>query len=314
MEAAQPSARRHAITGAKLAVTAALIWIVFSQLDGQAFVAHWRRLNPGTVVLFLALVALQVTLIAGMRLKLLLQCLGVEQPLARTAQIELCGFFFEQVALGFVGGDAMRLWLLSRTGVSLRNAFKALLVDRVLGFSALFFLVALGLPGLVELIPNLQERVSKVFVWAAIALAAGAALLAALLLPERYRKHPVFAELRELTAISLRDAHVRYRFLVAFAFATLTHLLNILIIFFIAGNLGLPIRLDQWFFIVPAALLFSMIPVSVGGWGLREGIFVLALGALGIAPEEATMVSVLFGLGVLVATLPGGFVWLSNRR
>ncbi len=56
-----------------------------------------------------------------------------------------------------------------------------------------------------------------------------------------------------------------------------------------------------------------MIPVSAGGWGLREGIFIFGLGVLGIRPEEATVVSVLFGLGVLLVTLPGGVVLLWNR-
>jgi hypothetical protein len=37
-------------------------------------------------------------------------------------------------------------------------------------------------------------------------------------------------------------------------------------------NFGLPLLPAQWFFIVPSALLFSMIPISAGGWGVREAL------------------------------------------
>jgi uncharacterized membrane protein YbhN (UPF0104 family) len=314
MESARPAAQRHLVAAAKILISGLLIWAVASQIDAEAFAANWRRLDPLIVLAFLALAALQTTLVAGTRLKLLLGALGTQRPLRQTSSIELSGFFFEQVAFGFVGGDAMRLWLLHRSGTTLRTGFKALLIDRVLGFGALLLLVALGLPDLLELLPALQERVSRAFVWIAIAAAAGTGLLAVLLVPKRYWTHPVLAELRELAAVSLRDASVRVRFLLAFALATTTHLLNVLIFFLIARNLGLPISLDQWFCIVPAALLFSMIPVSAGGWGLREGIFVVGLGTLGIAASEATVLSVLFGLGILLVTLPGGILWLLNRR
>jgi hypothetical protein len=76
----------------------------------------------------------------------------------------------------------------------------------------------------------------------------------------------------------------------------------------------LPVRLAQWFFIVPAALLFSMLPITAGGWGLREGILVFSLQGLGVRPEEAVVPSIVFGLGTLLVTLPGGLIWLANRR
>jgi len=64
----------------------------------------------------------------------------------------------------------------------------------------------------------------------------------------------------------------------------------------------------------PPALLFSMIPISAGGWGLCEGGLIFALGSLGIPAEEAIVPSLVFGLGILLVTLPGALVWLANRK
>jgi len=187
--------RRHLMTGVKIAISAALIWVIATRLDLQFFLSQWQKLNPMLVAAFLVLVAVQMTLVSGTRLKLLLECLGTRQPLVLTARVALSGFFFEQIAFGFVGGDAMRLWLLHRVGLPLRLAFKALFVDRCLGFGALLLLVALGLPNLVQLVPDLEERIPRGFVWGAAFLAAISALLVLLLLPEKYRRHPVLAEI-----------------------------------------------------------------------------------------------------------------------
>jgi hypothetical protein len=47
---------------------------------------------------------------------------------------------------------------------------------------------------------------------------------------------------------------------------------------------------------------------------LREASFVLGLASFGIRPEEAILPPIIFGLGVLVAALPGGVIWLANRK
>jgi uncharacterized protein (TIRG00374 family) len=314
MTYASPPFTRYLITGVKVGVSAVLIWLIATQLDLSVFVNHWRELSPAAVAAFLALIALQTIFISGMRLKMVLECFGQHQPLQRTAQVAWCGFFFEQIALGIVGGDAMRLWLLHRIGIPLRDAFKALVVDRCLGLGALLMLVAIGLPILLRDFPAFRDRLSIPMIWAAMAVAVAVGLAVLYLIPEKYRRHPVFSELRAMFSVSLRDRYVRMRLLLTFCYAVCTHVLSILIFFLIARDLGLQITLAQWFCLAPAALVFSMIPVSAGGWGLREGIFIFGLGTLGVQPEEAAVVSILFGLGVLAVTLPGGLVWLSNRK
>lgn len=309
----QPS-NKYMATIAKAAISVALLATIAAQLDFHSFVSHWRRLDQSVMVTVLALVALQTTVISGMRLKLLLDSIGIQQPLVRTSQVELCGFFFEQVALGFVGGDAMRLWLLHRTQIPLRDAFKALFFDRCLGFGALLLLVVAGLPGLAKLVPGLVDRISSVLLWAAIFAGGAIALIVLLLVLRKYRRHPLLAEVAGLVQASIREPRVRHRLIVVLTLAVVTHLLNVLIFHLVGQNLGLPLSLENWFSFVPAALLLSMIPVSVGGWGVREGIFLFGLGTLGVAPENATAASILFGLGVLVVTLPGGLVWLLNRK
>jgi hypothetical protein len=57
-------------------------------------------------------------------------------------------------------------------------------------------------------------------------------------------------------------------------------------------------------------LLVALVPFSLGGWGLWYGAFVILLGFYNVAPEQGLIISVLFGLALLVATAPGLLLWL----
>jgi glycosyltransferase 2 family protein len=99
-----------------------------------------------------------------------------------------------------------------------------------------------------------------------------------------------------------------------FALAATTHLLNVLVFWILGQSLGLTMTFDQWFIVVPTVLLVSMLPISVGGWGVREGAMVVVLHGFGISAEDALLPSVLFGLCAVVATLPGGVLWIMNKE
>ena len=304
--------RRHLLTVGKALVSIAAIAFIVSRFDLPLFLSHWHKLNTTSMLIVLVVLAIETTLVAGMRLKLVLAALGADIPLARTSQIALCGFFVEQVAFGFVGGDAMRLWLLHRKELPFRKALEALVIDRGIGFGALLLLVLAGLPGFLDLLPSFARPIT--FIVGGTILAVAASILLLLTIGRmRYRGHALYVEIVRLWVAVVRNANVRRCFVLVFALACLTHLMNVLVFFVVGQNLGLPVLPAQWFFIVPPALLFSMIPISAGGWGLREGVLILALASLGIPVEEAIIPSLIFGLVILLVTLPGALVWLANR-
>jgi len=57
-------------------------------------------------------------------------------------------------------------------------------------------------------------------------------------------------------------------------------------------------------------LLLSLLPISIAGWGVREGAMIACLGLVGVDAASAFAVSALFGLTSVVVGLPGGLVWL----
>ena len=61
--------------------------------------------------------------------------------------------------------------------------------------------------------------------------------------------------------------------------------------------------------LVPPVILITVVPVSIAGWGVREGAMVVAFGFLNVPANAAFAVSVLFGLTLAVASLPGSLFW-----
>jgi uncharacterized membrane protein YbhN (UPF0104 family) len=67
--------------------------------------------------------------------------------------------------------------------------------------------------------------------------------------------------------------------------------------------------------LVPTALVVlvvSSVPVSIAGWGPREGVTAWAFGFVGLGASNGLTVSVVYGVLVAVATLPGAVVLLTD--
>jgi len=307
------SARSLMLGLGRAGVTIAAIAVIASHVDFPFLFSHAHKLSSSTLAISLAFLVAQTSIIAGLRLKLVLETLGQRLRLVQTVQVALSGFFFEQVAFGFLGGDAMRFWLLHRAKVPFRTALQAIVVDRGLGSIALLLLALAGLPGLVVLLTGYDWHLVVVAGVGAAGLVA--ALVSVVLVHLAKGAGSSFLqELGKLLWAAAYEPEVRRRLLSSFALALLAQGTNVLIFFLLGRDLAISLGLGYWFLIAPPALLISMLPISAGGWGLREASFVVALAGFGIRPEEAVIPPILFGLGVLIVTLPGGMIWWANRR
>ena len=75
-------------------------------------------------------------------------------------------------------------------------------------------------------------------------------------------------------------------------------------------GLGLGIPVETLFALTPAALLIAMVPVSVGGWGVREVTLIYVLGTAGVDATAALSLSMAFGLLRIFVGAFGGLAWV----
>lgn len=303
--------RRWLLIGLKAVISVGLIVFVLGRVDLGAVLARVAALPPALVVLAFLCLLVQVPM-AGWRWWRLAGMLGYRLPLSRVMAFLHVGLFFNQVLPSGVGGDAFRIWLLRRRQVPLAGAVICVLLDRLMGVAALVLLVALGLPALWSLGIDPVARLSVGGL-----VAAGLAGYAVLLLlgHGRWAGLDGWATLRPVLAVA-RAARTLMTPAVGGVVAVSVglHFLTVLAVWLLAGGLGLQTGLMSLAALVPPVFLLLALPISLAGWGVREGALVVALGFLGVAEADALALALMLGFGMLAASLPGGLVWLALGR
>jgi glycosyltransferase 2 family protein len=92
------------------------------------------------------------------------------------------------------------------------------------------------------------------------------------------------------------------------------HLLSIVAILLAAHAVQVPLTLSVVLAIGPVLLLAQVLPISVGGWGVREAAAVMLLSMTGVDATSALLISITFGMLLFLATLPGVVFWLMLRE
>ena len=136
---------RRYIDLAKLSLSLGLIWFSFSRIDSAQALVLLRTLHPVVVLLVIALLMVQHAL-GGLRFHQLLEQMKTPVSLRAAIENSFAGLFFGQIFLSFIGGDAVRILRLVNGALPAKEAFKAVLFDRVLGFISVIVLIALCLP------------------------------------------------------------------------------------------------------------------------------------------------------------------------
>lgn len=301
--------RRYGVAALKVGASVGLVAWALRDVDlGEA----WQLLR-GVSVLALGGVALALVakaLTGAARWRLVLRHLDAHLSAGRTLAILLLGVFFNQCLPSSIGGDGVRVFQAHRCGLPLGLAARSVLLDRLAGMLALLALAAAGAP-LFHAWGGDGWVVATALAMGGGGLA-GLALLAGASARGRPRGEGRGARALRRLGGDLRMLAARPRAaapIMAWALAFQTAQVGVAWIG--ARGLGVDLGLGEALVLLPAVLLVTMVPVSVAGWGVREVATVTALGVVGVPAEQAVVVSVLYGLALLVYGLIGGGVgWL----
>ena len=295
----------------KFLTTALLLWLVFRTVDLEAVGTLLSRLSVAWLLLALVLTLLIIVcdamLFAGV-----MRVLAGRIPLRVSMLYSLVGWFFSNLAPSTVGGDVFRGAQLAQVGMPVKNAVRLILAMRILSLAALVLVMAAGLPIALGLVRTSADAALLGFTLAA-AGGAVAAVFALAHVPAGWRARLRIPLLRHLAAVAddVRKLAVPGASTAAtWTWALAQHLVRIGVLAALAAGLGLAISFATILAFVPAALLVAMVPVSIGGWGVREVAFVTFLGVAGVSAEAAIALSIAFGFLRIVVGVVGGLTWV----
>jgi uncharacterized membrane protein YbhN (UPF0104 family) len=293
-----------------VAVTLLLLGLLFRKVGYGATLQHLRDIRPVTGFLGL-LILCATTAVASRRWDIILRSAGQSFTTLALFRFNLIGLFFNQALPSAIGGDGVRMWLLYRQGCSFAQSFNSVFIDRLSGFVVLAVMSLYGLPILAErLFAVPKGQIIAGIVISSIALGAlFFGLVGARAHIARFR----FGRFVAQTIADLLFLARRPRVSAVIAVLSIgIHMANFVVIWLVLRDLGAGVSFLGVMIVAPVVFLLLVLPVSISGWGLREGLFVVGFGLLNVPQDLALAASILYGLINLATSLIGGAIWIAE--
>ncbi|HVY99379.1 MAG TPA: lysylphosphatidylglycerol synthase transmembrane domain-containing protein [Dongiaceae bacterium] len=285
-----------------------LVWIATGIGIGP-LLRQFRHIDGSWAAAALLLLIVQYAIMVARWDLVLRKAFGLHIGLRRLSLVFGLGEVLGSFLPSFVGLDAIRTLALARNA-PVATVARSVLVDRVFGLAALLFLIAVTLPGF-ESEPALISAIPPL----AVVSVGGLIALAILMLgADHWGAIPYLGRVAAPVARDLRAAWTDLPLSFGvIATGLAMHLLSVALVWSIGRMFGADLGLMNCLRIVPSALLISALPVSVGGWGLREGAVVGGFTLIGADAAAAGAASVGFGIAVILAGAIGIVVpWLAE--
>lgn len=296
----------------KIFVTTSIFFILITHIDIDNFFNVIKKIE--LKFYFYALVIALVQLLLNVtRWKIIINHLGDKIDHLILTKIFWIGLFFNQVLPTSVGGDVVKSYYLFKENVKFDRVVLSIVIDRVFGMVGLSFLsmlVVIFFHGRAGASPILIEVIT---LWFVFYFSIGVFFMFdKIFFPFANIKiikwlNSIAYDLRKI----IFSINPSIKLLIISLFI---HSLNILIFLVLAKGSGIFYLWESFVFIVPLATLIMSIPISIAGWGIREGVLVAGLSYTGVQNEVTLAISVMFGLIVLLHSLPGAVLWLINKK
>ena len=294
-------------------ISAALLGAVALWVEPKAIMAEVQRFSAGWVVLALVISTLQIMLCAW-RWKFTAGLIDVPLRFAYALREYYLALLVNQLLPGGVLGDAGRAHRHATQAQSRGRAWRAVIIERASGQVAVGVLTLTAL-----LLSPLWHAALGVAVVTAIGVSTVTAIVAVIAggLMIRQRASRWLVRLPHWCQALARDVRrglLRRGVWPQQLLSSLVIVLSYgLVMVCAARAIGVELPALQVLALTPVLLLAMLIPFSVAGWGLREGAAAGVWALVGLPPAQGVAVSLAYGVLVLLASLPGVWVALSQR-
>lgn len=300
----------------KLLVSGGLLYYLIVSSDLEGFATVFSDAAPGYFLLAISFFVLSNAL-GAVQWYLLLRAQNLTISLRQATVLYWIGVFFNNVLLGNIGGDALRIYDVRRITGDGTGGAAATFLDRFVGLFTTCTLAMLAF-ALIDTVRG-AGLVSVVFpVWLA---------LITLLTMGLSRRVGSFIE-RLISpflpgavariVVELRQSFVVYRHrggLLATVWGVSLGVQLCRIMVYWSAGLAVGLSVGLWPFVgfQPTAAIIAAVPISIGGLGVRENVLVQLFGSLGVDESVALAMSLLGYASGVLASLLGGVAFVVRR-
>jgi uncharacterized membrane protein YbhN (UPF0104 family) len=267
--------------------------------------ADWRWLLAGLAL------SVVVQIVAGMRWAALARPLGFDAPPAYFVWRFFEGAFFSLCLPSSIGGDVVKAYRVGDTTQRRLLAGCSVLADRLTGLAALGVLAGaalaaakwrLSLPATLSVAAGLLLAVLAGF-WIMV----GSLDRIVSLLPA---PHPAREFIAQLLPYQQRPSLIAR----AVGWSFVVQIGGTIAVALVARTVRVDPGLGAWFGVAPLVALVETVPISIGGFGVRENAMEYLLSRHGVTGEQGIAVALLCGLTRILSGLVGGVLFLLDRK
>ncbi|WP_075350132.1 lysylphosphatidylglycerol synthase transmembrane domain-containing protein [Algoriphagus marinus] len=270
----------------KLLLTALALYLVFRKIDTNQLLEitktiQWLWLIPALFLFMLSKVA------TAIRLNQYFKNIGLQLSEKLNFRLYLIGMFYNLFLPGGIGGDGYKIYLLNKYfKTPVKKLLQAALLDRLGGLVAIVFLL-FGFFLLVEIEVDFLETSG----WNGL-------MVAGLILTL-----PAFWLLQKLIFKDFPPS-----FWSANAWSMAGQIAQLICAWFILWSLGITENILSYQLVFLLSSIVAVLPLTIGGVGARELVFIYAHTYVGISETAAVAFSLIFFLISAVVSLLGVFV------
>lgn len=317
--------KKAALTLLQIAVTLGMLYAVFRDPAKRAEMAHALR-HANAFWLFMGIAAYGfVEFLSAVRWQWLLRVQGIDLGWARVFLLTIIGVFFNFFIPGGTGGDVVKIfYLLKETPGQRALALLSVLVDRIVGLLGLVVLAGVLLGTQWPWLTSTPETAR--YAWLAVVIlifTVGGIHFSWIVtrrglvhkLPARFPGRDKLAELALAYTLYGRAWRIS---LAGIGVSIVAHLSHFGIFYcaaraFAHDDARLP-TFGELTSIMPIINVLAAMPISLGGLGVREGLFEIFLSQLcGVSKAVAVVISSTGYLFTLAWGLLGGALYLFYR-
>jgi len=309
------------LTLLQITLTIGLIVWVFHDPAKRAEMVHTLT-NSDPVWFLAALATFAGILTAGMlRWMVLLRAVDIHLARWRVACIFMIGVFFNAFMLGSTGGDVVRIYYILREAPNRKTSgVVSIIVDRVIGLTALILIAVVLVVWQYQWLTSDPRAAQYVHGLLLILVAAlgGLGFVSLIAWLDLAQRLPDWIPLRA-KFIEVSDALRVYgrspgALLAAFSYSIFGHLSMFAAFYLLAKGFAASIAWFSFFAIMPVIAVYTSLPITFGGLGVREKLFEDLLGRLADVPADIAILIGSSGFVLFIAwALIGGVIYLFYR-
>ncbi|KAM3102332.1 YbhN family protein [Phormidesmis sp. 146-12] len=302
------------VTVLKTIVSLALLGFVLTQIDFYQAWTQFQHLSWQFILLAL-LFYTGCQWLSCLRWSVVLQSSNHSVPMSHLLSSYFAGMFLNIFLPGALGGDAYRVYRVAQITKDPEVALVSVFLERFTGLAALSALAVLGLPPAFRLVGRWD--IILLFMSCVGALVGAVLLISSPKLLiwvepwlEKFRLGRVVDRFAKIQILLRKFAQHRRALALSMGLSLLLQLAIVYYHYLVAQQLKIPVSYLELLVFIPIVVVVTLLPISLGGLGVKESLWVYLFSRVGLAAEQALLLSLTITALSWLLSLPGAVILL----